>query len=791
MQTLALLRPRSVIPHVIKSIEEGYSAPPVPLRHIKSLKVLASCSSSFCCPNVFPIWNHYIGFQPTDQIQNYPSDDETSPHIKDPEQREQWKSNFFAMIYPECRFLVPKILYICLKALYFNQGYCLQDSIRTLTYIFMTMPIKRISEMYQSGKNFENDDAISEIQLPSSVSSVEDLVLEIFRRIFKILGIKNRHYQDLIDKGQSVIQPSSIVHDLSFLAIHIAMSANSMPKLRVRLFHAFLVIILQTPWNPAVFSKFPDVLIWLLRGPRCESTDLSESDTALHALQKFWPLFLRLYTELKTGKSITREGNVDSRLVPLLNILQAFFVVFVPSRVEEVRANFITPALDILLDLCETSLGSGGECAPSINLAKYASECLGVLLYRLLTISMDFNGVDFFNSAEYTTNSLWTPFVGYQKAKNLVKWSWPTKKTFFVAKCIIKVFFVPLMRKLAGVTDELSAYVKDKDLKRIRVPHITIHSQQPGITNQRLYLISLISWIWNICISIFEGLKPRDITHEGVNYAKEICSELELLRYGNVACPESSFDFRDFNLDLNFFDFPPYQDESTLRDQIFRYGLRFLDALAGLSMKFDAHTINLPDPTNVQCTIERILDMKQLNLLVKIIVYAGFNYVEYTDDEAYEFNTHPQIPIRTYCLGFYRDYIEPENNLCGKIGPSSELLSALSREEKSSLECGGGGGIYGVSYLPIVWLMCAKRQHFNFIRRAIGLNAAWPGTKALSLITNPRLPANQELNRLIESSLRLALNCNNMDVEEFAVNVYYLTVNEMPGVRFYFFTCLW
>lgn len=75
MQTLALLRPRSVIPHVIKSIEEGYSAPPVPLRLIKSLKVLASCSSSFCCPNVFPVWNHYIGFQPTDQIQNYPPDD--------------------------------------------------------------------------------------------------------------------------------------------------------------------------------------------------------------------------------------------------------------------------------------------------------------------------------------------------------------------------------------------------------------------------------------------------------------------------------------------------------------------------------------------------------------------------------------------------------------------------------------------------------------------------------------------------------------------------------------------
>ncbi|KAM3172489.1 hypothetical protein ACTXT7_014425 [Hymenolepis weldensis] len=75
VQTLVLLRPRLVIPHVIESIEEGYLTPQFPLKLTKSLKILGSCASLFVCPNVFPIWNYYIGLQPTDQLQNFALDD--------------------------------------------------------------------------------------------------------------------------------------------------------------------------------------------------------------------------------------------------------------------------------------------------------------------------------------------------------------------------------------------------------------------------------------------------------------------------------------------------------------------------------------------------------------------------------------------------------------------------------------------------------------------------------------------------------------------------------------------
>lgn len=194
-----------------------------------------------------------------------------------------------------------------------------------------------------------------------------------------------------------------------------------------------------------------------------------------------------------------------------------------------------------------------------------------------------------------------------------------------------------------------------------------------------------------------------------------------------------------------------------------------------------------------QCVTDKLLGVDQLIYLLKLTGYAGFNYVKYTSNEAYKFNTHPQIPIKSYCLGFHMNYIEPEYTLYGKIGPSSDLLSALAEGEEPTLRCGGGGGSYGVSYLPIVWLMCVKRQHFNFICRAIGLNAAWPGNEALSLITNPRLPANWELNRFIEMSLRYALNCNKKNAMQFAFDLYYFSNNETPGVRihsFFSITCL-
>ncbi|KAM3172488.1 hypothetical protein ACTXT7_014424 [Hymenolepis weldensis] len=635
--------------------------------------------------------------------------------------------------------------------------------------------------MNQPEVNVKDESTMSKIlgtfsfrKLAQSTAGVDDLVVDIWKRIFAILEAENQNFHVHIERGQGPIQKGNIIDNLTSLAYRIAISANYVPRLRVRLVDVFLNVIMQNQWFSDISSRFPDILYWLLCGPRFEGTNLSESDTALYALNQFWPLFKRYYYELKSDSSITYEGRPDPRLIPLVNILQAFFVIFVPMRMEEVMDDFLSSALHILLDLLEVSLGSEGKYPPSKDLANCASESLGVLLYRLVTISMDFRSVDFLNSGRYTTDPLWTPFVDYRKARDLVKWFRPNERTFEMAGVILNKFLVPLLDKVSAISDELSTYLADTNEDQIHDPHISVASKQSGIANQRSYLISLISWVWNICINIFEGLKPRDISHEDVNYVNQICSELEVLRHENMACPEISSSVKDFRLDTPLFDYP----KCNLRDKIFRCGLRFLEVLTRLSIKFDTQRIG----TTGQCVIDKLLGVNQLIYLLKLTGYAGFNYVEYTSNETYKFNTHPQIPIKSYCLGFYMNYIEPENNLCGKIGPSSELLSALAGGEEPTLRCGGGGGLYGVSYLPIVWLMCVKRQHFNFIRRAIGLNAAWPGNEALSLITYPRLPANRELNQFIETSLRCVLNCNNGKAMQFAFDLYYFSNNETPGV---------
>lgn len=257
-------------------------------------------------------------------------------------------------------------------------------------------------------------------------------------------------------------------------------------------------------------------------------------------------------------------------------------------RMEEVMDDFISSALHILWDLLEISLGSEGKYPPSKDLANCASESLGVLLYRLVTISMDFRSVDFFNSAGYTTDPLWTPFMDYRKARDLVKWFRPNERTFEMAGVILNKFLMPLLDKISAISDELSTYLADTNADQIHDPHISVASKQSGIANQRSYLISLISWIWNICISIFEGLKPRDISHEDVNYVNQICSELEVLRHENIACPEISSSVKDFRLDIPLFDHPKYN----LRDKIFRCSLRFIEVLTRLSTKFDTQRIS-------------------------------------------------------------------------------------------------------------------------------------------------------------------------------------------------------
>lgn len=287
--------------------------------------------------------------------------------------------------------------------------------------------------------------------------------------------------------------------------------------------------------------------------------------------------------------SLTHNGRVEPRFLSLISIVKIFFFTFLPMRLEEVKKNdFVHSALEVLFDLLTISLGSGEECPPSKDLAYYASDCLSGLLYRLLTFSVDFSSVDFYNVAGYASDPMWTPFVGYQKAREAVKWLRPSEETYALAKYVLRRFLLPLLDKLSAVSEELSAYLVDEITDGQSIPQIPRISGQSRMAYQQAYLISLTTWISNIGFSIFEGLKPRNISHGDVEYVNEICTQLELMRHDIVASPVSSNAARDIKLDIPFFDLPSDKEGSGLRDQIFRIGLRFLDVLAKLSIKFDA-----------------------------------------------------------------------------------------------------------------------------------------------------------------------------------------------------------
>ncbi|VUZ45522.1 unnamed protein product, partial [Hymenolepis diminuta] len=339
--------------------------------------------------------------------------------------------------------------------------------------------------------------------------------------------------------------------------------------------------------------------------------------------------------------AVVHNGKVEPRIITSLYVLTIFIVVFVPARVKEVENDFINPVIEILFELLTISLGSGDENPPSIKLAYYASICLSGLLYRLVTFSVDFGGVDLYNSTAFATDPLWTPFVGYRKAREYVKWIRPTEETFALAKRILQRFLLPLLKKLSDVTDELDAFLVASDSNKSDFPQIPRASGQSKVAHQQEYLISLTNWIMQLSCAIFEGLKPRDICHEDVDYVKKICSELELLRHEAVACPESSLAARTIELDIPLFDLPS-EDGSSLRDQIFRCGLRFLDVMAKLSVKFDAQTVETEARSSGQSVIGNLHSQYKFKIFLLNISNAGFNHTEYSlDQEDFNFAIHP------------------------------------------------------------------------------------------------------------------------------------------------------
>ncbi|KAM7540871.1 hypothetical protein Aperf_G00000027912 [Anoplocephala perfoliata] len=797
VRELAYLRPRLVVPRLVESIEEGFLTPQLPMRVSRPLKALACSVICLVSPRVFPFWAHYIGNQPTDQPHNYPMAD-TTVKMQTPEQRKHITSHLSAMIYPEGRALVPRILNVCLAALDVNHSDRLQCSIRTLDGIFKTMPIKDLSEMVQTEtESIEDNESLrgeilknfSPQELSRASSGVEDIVVDIYKRILHIMESENENAHFRIaanETEQNTDQSTSICSQLSTLGSFIAISASAVPRLRVRLVRACLDAILQNQWSPTNSRSLSKMLLWLLSGPRGDSEAImghSDSDIALFALNEFWSHFNCLYNELKGENCLTHNGKVEPRFLSLISILKVFFFAFIPSRLEEVKNDFIYPAVEVLFDLLNVSLGSGEELPPSKDLADYASDCLSGLLYRLLTFSVDFSNVDFYNNAGYASDPMWTPFVNYRKAHEVVKWLRPSEETYTLAEYVLRKFLLPLLNRLSTVSDELNTYLGEGSPNEKSIPQIPCTSGQSQMAYQQTHLISLTTWISNIGSSILEGLKPRSISHEDMKYVNEICTQLELMRHEVVASPMSSNAVKDIKLDIPFFDLPSDEDGSGLRDQIFRIGLRFLDVIAKLSIKFDAHAVDPTAQSTGQSVIGNIHSVEHLRDLMNVIGSAGFNYMDHNpEQETLHFSLHPQSPIIGYYDGFFLNYLEPENNFAGFYGPSRELLSALADGERPSLKC-GGGGLYGKSYLPITWIMCARRQHFNFARRALGLFAAWPGSESSSLISFPRLPANREIIHYVETCINIALNCYKKSAQKLALDAYIMSVDETPGVH--------
>lgn len=111
------------------------------------------------------------------------------------------------------------------------------------------------------------------------------------------------------------------------------------------------------------------------------------------------------------------------------------------------------------------------------------------------------------------------------------------------------------------------------------------------------------------------------------------------------------------------------------------------------------------------------------------------------------------------------------NKICGIYGVSRALLAAYADGEAPSLRC-GGGGCFGMSYLPLAWLVYAWEQHTKFVRSALQSAAVWPGSEATALYTRCRLPANSQSLRLVEVCARIGLTSNKKGAFKLALKIF-------------------
>lgn len=290
---------------------------------------------------------------------------------------------------------------------------------------------------------------------------------------------------------------------------------------------------------------------------------------------------------------MTCRGRADPRFLGLLGVVPAFISALFPSRLgnQQILDEFFRPLVDLLLRLLTVSLGSRGAMEPCHELAVSAGTCVGVLLHRLTTFSINLDHVDLLNTESFLTSPAWTPFVTWRDmhrsgpAKRF--WNEPTAESFSLANYTVVTLFLPCLETLVAVTTELRDFVTEMDAP----PSIVTSSGLTSSSQQREFLSSLITWISLMSVGLMDGLKPRRIQPMDLETVRRVCSELEISATAKMQLSTSITSGAALEeLPIPMFDIE--NEEECLRQRIFRTGLSFMEVLTDLSAKYDPRVLD-------------------------------------------------------------------------------------------------------------------------------------------------------------------------------------------------------
>ncbi|KAL5961925.1 Proteasome activator complex subunit 4A [Taenia solium] len=770
IHNLTALRPRLLLPRLLESLEAGFLSPQLPLRVTRPLMALAYATGCLTVLDLPADWSDFtaIGYQPTDQPHNYAA--ETS-RMQTPEMRKYINSHLSAMSYPEGRTLVARILRCCLTTLDPNNHDRLHH---ILTIPMQDFPVENPSIPWNKtqAEGREKEDREQNLrhvmqqhfeasEVVKVNMDVEDLVVQIYSQVLHVMVIENEALHFRVVNNETVQGAGctrNFSRSLASLGVSLAISASPVPRLRVRLVKILTDAIFENHWNTTNTRLLSAMLFWLISGRRGVviadgGGQLPESDIALFALRQFLPRFFHLFEELDNENNLTHFSKVEPRFLALLGVVPAYLCALVPSHLAVIQTEFISPFIDILSRLLTVSIGANGAFPPSIELAQAASECASVLLFRLVTFSLNLDNVDVFNSgahcppaqSSYLNDPLWTPYVGWREMTGPSHWNYPTPESFAVAERAVRALFLPTLIKISAVTEELRAYVSDEVMAKVgsseeNLPQLPRTSGQFCTSLQRMFLISLTTWMENIAAGMFEGLKPRLVAHADTEYVGKVCTELEVTQADILSAPLSGSS-DDFNLGIPFFDVPAASDVRSSGSSVIGtlYCKESVEGIVGVVATACTNaSFKLWGPQ-----ITRIFSLLETNI-------GSHNGVV--------FDKTPLLSVKV-------------NKICGIYGVSRALLAAYADGEAPSLRC-GGGGCFGMSYLPLAWLVCARKQHAKFVRSVLRSGAVWPGSEATALFTHCRLPANSQSLRLVEVCARIGLTSNKKGAFKLALMVF-------------------